>query len=245
MLNIAICDDLQSDRIHMENLTRDFIDEEGYDATIIKFDSGEKLIQYYSNKNAAFDIVFLDIYMNGMNGLKSAEQIRKYDADCKIIFTTSSAEHSLESFKVFPFFYLVKPIDKAAFYPVAEKAVKEINREKRKSLSVKIGSSIQTVFYKDIVFIESSAKILSVHTSDDRVITYKFKLDELQNQIDDKRFLRCHKSFLVNMDQISGVDNYLFELSGGTQIPITQRTFASIKKSFYDYIMDKADLKRN
>lgn len=243
MLNIAICDDMQSDRILMEKLAKNFCMEEDFDTNIIKFESGETLLNYYAHKKAAFDIIFLDIFMNGMNGIKCAEQIRGYDSDCKIIFATSSTEHSLESFKVFPFNYLVKPITKAVFNPVIKKAVNDISREKQKSLSVKNGSNIQIVFYKDMLFIESSAKTLNIHTINDSIISYRSKLDEIQVQIDDKRFLRCHKSFLVNMDYISSVENYSFKLSNGKLIPITQRNFANIKKVFYDYVLDKANLK--
>lgn len=243
MLNIAICDDLQSDRIEMEKLTKAFCSEENYDINIVHFESGLKLLHYYAHKTAAFDIVFLDIYMTGLNGLKSAEQIRKYDSDCKIIFTTASTEHSLESFKVFPFNYLVKPITKNTFNLVVKEAVKIISKEKQKSLPIKGGSTIQTIFYKNILFIESNARILTVYTSDSKIISYKSKLDEIQVQIDDKRFLRCHQSFLVNMDHVSSVEDYSFKLCGGKQIPITQRSFASIKRAFYDYILDKASLK--
>jgi len=181
--------------------------------------------------------------MSGINGLKSAEQIRKYDSDCKIIFTTSSTEHSLESFKVFPFNYLVKPITKAIFNPVVKKAVKDISEEKQKSLAIKIGSNIQTIFYKEILFIESRAKTVNINTIDHGIFSTKSKLDDIQVQMNAKRFLRCHKSFLVNMDFISSVEDYTFKLSNGKQIPITQRTYASVKKVFYDYVMDKANLK--
>jgi two-component system response regulator LytT len=59
---------------------------------------------------------------------------------------------------------------------------------------------------------------------------------ETAEQISDKRFIRCHKSFFVNMDHVSSIEDNSFKLIDNNQIAITKRNFANIKKSFYDYI---------
>ena len=245
MLLIGICDDLQDDRLKIEKLIKDYNLKEDIDIKIINFENGEDLIRYYIDGNTSFDIIFLDIFMGGKNGIKTAEQIRKSDSDCKIIFTTSSSENALESFEVFPFNYLIKPISKNIFDNVFEKAIKTINKEAPKSLSIKIGTNIKRIFYKDILFIESDAKILHVETLQNKTFSFNSKLDDIEKQINDKRFIRCHKSFLVNMDYISSLDNYSFKLINDNQIGVTQRNFASIKRAFYDYILVKANTKNN
>lgn len=241
MLLFGICDDSQSDRLIVEKLIIDYCIKKNYDINIAVFENGESLVKYYVAQNNAFDVIFLDIYMNGKNGIKTAEQIRKYDLECKIIFTTSSTKHALESFEVFAFNYLIKPISKSIFDNVFEKAIVTINKEKQKSLSIKIGSTIQTVFYKDILFIESNAKTLHIQTVQNNTISFNSKLDEIEKQINDRRFLRCHKSFFVNMDYIMSVEDYSFKFTNNTLIPIAQRNFAVIRKTFYDYILDKAN----
>jgi len=245
MLNIAICDDVQSDRMQIESFINDFCSRENFRTNRIIFEDGESLVRYYMEGNPRFDIVFLDIYMTGLNGLKSAEQVRKFDSECKIIFTTSSTEHALISFSVFPFNYLVKPITKKVFESVFNRALEKINNEIQKNLSIKIGSKIFSLPYKDIMFIESNAKVVNVHMATSNPFSYISKLDDLESQINDKRFIRCHKSFLVNMDYISCVENYTFKLINNTQTPITQRHYVSIKKAFYDYLLDKANLKND
>ena len=245
MLFVAICDDLQNDRLQIKNFIKDYCLKEDYNINIITFENGEALVKYYIADKASFDIIFLDIYMSGENGISIAKQIRKYDLDCKIIFTTTSTEHALESFEVSPFNYLTKPISKVVFDSAFEKAMRTINKEKQKSLPVKIGSNIQTVYYKDILFIESAAKILNIHIVKNKILTFCSKLDDIEAQINDKRFIRCHKSFLVNMDYILSIENNSFKLIDSIKIPIVQRNFASIKKRFYDFILDKANLKND
>lgn len=241
MLLLAICDDLQYDRLHIENLIKDYYEKRDYDINILAFENGEALEDYYLNDKTTFDIIFLDIYMSGKNGIKTAEQIRKHDSDCKIIFTTSSTEHALDSFSVFPFNYLIKPVSREVFYNVFEKAIKTVDKEKQKSLSVKTGSNIQTVLYKDILFIESNVKTLNIHTVKGKIFTFYSKLDDIEKVINDTRFMRCHKSFFVNMDYILSIEAHSFKLTESIQVPITQRNLSIIKKVFYDYILDKAN----
>jgi DNA-binding LytR/AlgR family response regulator len=234
---------LEEDRSKIKRFIKKYQIKADYDLNIISFENGEALVKYYIDGKTAFDIVFLDIYMSGKNGITTAKQLRKYDPDCKIVFTTSSTDHALESFEVFPFNYLTKPFSQAVFDSVFEKAIRTIANEKQKSLSVKIGSTIQTVLYKDILFIESDAKTLTIHTVRNRNFAFLAKLDDLEGRINDNRFVRCHKSFLVNMDCILSVEDYSFKLIDSTQIPITQRNWASIKKTFYDFILANANFK--
>lgn len=245
MLLVAICDDLQNDRVQIQNFIKEYCIKEDYDIHINNFENGEALVKYYIAGRASFDIIFLDIYMGGKNGISIAKQIREYDPDCKIIFTTTSTEHALKSFEVSPFNYLTKPISKTVFNSALEKVLRAIDKEKQKSLLVKIGSNIKSVYYKDILFIESAAKILNIHIIKNSSFTFASKLDDIEAKIKDKRFVRCHKSFLVNMDHILSVGNNSFKLIDSMEIPITQRNFASIKKRFYDFVLDKANLEND
>lgn len=240
MLIIAICDDLELDRKYLAKLIQDYCTILSYDIRIMTFTSGEDLVTYYMDGNIGFDVIFLDIYMGGDNGIETAEKIREFDSQCKIIFTTTSTDHALDSFKVFPFNYLIKPITKEMFNMVFEKAILNIDKEKQKSITVKTENQIKNILYKDIKFIESVSRKIYIHTTQGEIYIYS-KLDDVENEINDERFLRCHKSFLVNMDYITSVEDYSFILTDSTEVPIKQRTFASIKKNYYTYIVDKTD----
>ncbi len=68
-------------------------------------------------------------------------------------------------------------------------------------------------------------------------ITCYLKLDEIESMLVDPRFLRSHKSFLVNMDYVICVEEYFFTLIGNKNVPIRQKSFSSIKKKYYDFIL--------
>jgi DNA-binding LytR/AlgR family response regulator len=245
MIIVAICDDLECDRLQIKSYIKDYCIQEDFDINIITFENGEALEKHYTNSRSTFDMIFLDIYMGKKTGIEVAKQIRKYDSNCKIIFTTSSSEHALESFEVFPFNYLIKPISKVAFNTVFEKALDVNNKESQNRLIIKIGATIHTVYYKDIQYIESDARSLNIHTVNSKNFTFLSKLDDIQKSINDRRFVRCHKSYLVNMDYILNVEDYSFKILDNTKIPVTQRNFATIKKIFFDYILDKSNLNQD
>ena len=127
MLFVAVCDDLPSDRLQIQSLIYDFCDRNNYEIHLLTFENGKDLVNYYQNQETFFDIIFLDIYMNGKTGIQAAKQIRKYDLNCKIIFITSSTTDALESFEVFPYNYITKPLSKSTFFISLTSLYKLIN----------------------------------------------------------------------------------------------------------------------
>lgn len=242
MLFTAICDDLDLDRKHLTTLIQDYCTLSSYDISIMTFSSGENLVAYYMDENIRFDVIFLDIYMGGDNGIKTAQKIREFDSYCKIIFTTTSTDHALDSFSVFPFNYLVKPITQDIFNIVFKKAVHTVDKEKQNSITVKTEAQIHTLLYQDIKFVGSFGRKIDIHTTQG-VVSFYSKLDIVEKKLNDLRFLRCHKSFLVNMDYIASVEDYSFVLKDKTMVGIKQRAYASIKKDYYAYVFSKANLK--
>lgn len=241
MISVAICDELEQDRKHIECLIKEYCVSLSYDIDIIHFISGEDLINHYGYEDSMFDIIFLDIYMKPDNGIKIAKKIREFDKLVKIIFATISGEHALESFCVFPFNYLIKPINKGIFFEVFGQAILAIDKGKQKSITVKGDNQIHTIFYKDIKYLESCGKKINIYTKQG-ILSFSSKLDEVESKVNDKRFLRCHKSFLINMDYISSVKEYSFLLIDNGEVPIKQREFSNIKKSFHSYVVNKSNL---
>ena len=103
MINVAIYDELEQDRKHIECLIKESCVSLSYDVNIINFISGQDLVKYYAYKNLGLDIIFIDIYMKPDNGIKIVKRIREFDKLIKIIFATVSVDHALKSFCVFQF----------------------------------------------------------------------------------------------------------------------------------------------
>ena len=107
-MNIAICDDVYQDKHCLFNSLSSFCATNYFDAAITEYDSGEALVETFAK--GMFDIIFLDIYMNGLSGIDTAKKIRDIDKECLLVFVTSSNEHAVEGFAVNALHYLIKPI---------------------------------------------------------------------------------------------------------------------------------------
>lgn len=149
-MNIAVCDDEEYIRIYIKKL----IEMQNEECRIIEFSSGAELLQFWQQEDREqIDILFLDISMDGTDGLKAAEQIRKWKEERGeavwgslpfLIFVTGYPEYMPKAFSVNAFWYLVKPIDKKEFEDVFARTVREFryleakkNMEPREILEVK------------------------------------------------------------------------------------------------------------
>ena len=110
-MKIAVVDDFQKDRDYLAIVLESYMKEQGIDGSVYGYPGGEEFLEAF-NKSGRFDIVFLDIYMNGMDGMSVAKQLRQKDAECRLVFVTSSDSFAVEGYKVRAFRYLVKPYEK-------------------------------------------------------------------------------------------------------------------------------------
>ena len=109
-MRIAIVDDLDTERTLLkERLVRQ-LSQRGADAEILEFDSGEAFLA--AEEAQRFTAAFLDIYMDGLSGMDAAKELRKTDADCLLVFTTTSTDHALEGFQVRHFIIWSSPFQR-------------------------------------------------------------------------------------------------------------------------------------
>ena len=112
-MNIAIVDDLASDRLQLIGKLQAYMQQARIPFTLYEFDSGEAFLEAFSP--GRFSIVFLDIYMGGMTGMAVAHAIREQDFDCRLIFLTQSEEYLREGYSVNAVHYLIKPVSDPDF----------------------------------------------------------------------------------------------------------------------------------
>ena len=110
-MRIAIVDDLAGDRALLRERLERQLQRRSVQADLLEFESGEAFLA--AEREQRFTAAFLDVYMTGMSGVDAAKELRTFDTDCLLIFTTTSTDHALEGFQVRAMHYLVKPFDSA------------------------------------------------------------------------------------------------------------------------------------
>ena len=233
----AICDDDKTDRILVGKILQEKMKNRREPLTIEYFECGEDLVEKYESGKQKYDLLILDIYMKYMDGMDAAKRIRRYDRNAAIIFLTTTPDYAMESYEVRATDYLLKPVSEGRMGEAPSHFLEEHYPKVRQSLLMISGSSGRRIAYDDILYIESRRMNLRVVCSKGVEHTIRKKLDDVQEELPENRFLRCNQSFIVNMDYIRDADNN-FTMRNGDIIPIKVREKKKIRKRYFDYLLN-------
>lgn len=230
-IKIAICDDNTEDIAVLSEALLE------YDPLfeITTFTNGKMLVEEILDNHFYADLLFLDIYMPEMDGILTAKKIRDRMRDVKIIFHSSSKDHYPQAYEVFAFNYIEKPFSKERLYAVLDRALEEMRKEIGYKLSIQYRGTVQTVDYRDILYIESNNKMLMFHLTDGNVPQCYGRLDKIMSKVPEHLFIRCHQSFLVNLSHVTEMkENYL--RVGRVMINISRKYGKGVKDKYYAYL---------
>lgn len=229
-MRIAICDD----DIRIAEYIANKIFEYQPECKIEIFSDSASLIDFLSNKTNKVDLLFMDIVLNDENGIETAARITKQHSDILTVFITAFADKFSEEIflKIKPYGYIHKPVKDDILRHYLDSAKHDIEVKSR-NLSVKIGLDSFDIPFTKIIYIESEKRLSHIYVEGfgNSHDTYA-KLDEIQNNLD-SRFIRCHKSYIVNADYIKAIEKDCFILKNGIKIPISKAMHSDARVSYF------------
>lgn len=230
-MKIAICDD----EIEIGEQIKDLIRSQKTDCRIEFYSSGEELLA----SEVVFDIIFLDIQMEGMDGLSTARQLRR-KTDALLIFITGIREAVFDAFDVSAFHYLLKPVDQEKFGEVFRRAVEVYQAGRQEPLVIRTGGRSLTLERKDILYLESRGRKAEIHRKADpaEIIEIYANMDVLEEQLGED-FYRCHRGYLVNLAYIRDYDRESIGLRNGEIICLSRRKYDEFVKAYMHYLRRK------
>jgi two-component system, LytTR family, response regulator LytT len=189
--------------------------------------SGFEAIDYLSKQKV--DLMFSDINMPDVNGL---DFVRSLHQKPQIIFTTAFSEYAFEGFQVNALDYLLKPVGYNEFLKAANKArnyfetflpvpVKQEND--REYLFVKSDYKIVRISFDDIIYIEGMREYVRIHLGNGKAIMPLISLRVLEEQLPSDKFMRVHRSYIVNLQKISTIDHSRIVFDGKIYIPVSDQ----------------------
>ncbi len=235
MFRIALCEDMPTERDKTLNKIETFFQRENLRYDIKTYSSGSAILSDMEDVSAVFDLIFMDIYMGESNGFETAVEIRKRNAYVPIVFLTMSKEYAVESYDVEAAGYLLKPVEDEKLFHLLSKLTRA---EIPKCLTVKQRGAVKNLDYRDIVYMESKGHRVIIHLQNGVDEIVYDKLDRLEKEMDDVRFLRCHKSYLVNMDYIKYAEDQ-FQLTTGAIVPIRTHGKKEVVNQYTNYFINK------
>jgi len=223
MFKVAICDDHNDICSQVERYVIDVCKSMGVNYWIDVYYTGESLCEKIES-DEFYDLIFLDIEMGEINGVQVGVKIRNVynNETMQIVYISGKTNYAMELFRVRPFDFLVKPLDKSKIENVISKYFKIANLW-ADEFTYKIGHDTFKVKIKDIMYFESSGRKIKIHLKD-RIDEIYGSLEEIYKRQLQKHecFLYPHNSFAVNYSYISIFEYENMYLYNGTKIPIAQ-----------------------
>lgn len=199
MLKVAICDDEQEYTVQIENAIMEASAQNGIKTEVSVFYDGYNLVEYMKQNDARFDLIFLDIEMEKLDGIKAAKQIREFDEMVYLIYVTSHKNYAIEAYEVQPFQFVVKPFTDDIIKKYFMNIYERINREDF-FFEYKQGMNYYKVPVKDILYFRSERRVIHIHMKDGSVMDFYDKLGKVEEKLLNTKmdFWRIHRSYLVN-----------------------------------------------
>ena len=234
MIKIAICEDEKEQQDLLKTHINQIFKDLPINYSLDIFNSGEELLKNYPKD---IDIFLIDIQLNEINGMDTARKIRETDNKAEIIFITSLIEYALEGYEVRAYRYLIKPVKYDDLKIHILNCIKEIDIKNKHIIIKEQGNRIK-LDISEITYIEVQKENITIHTLNK---TYETKgtMNNIEKEINCSRFYRCHKSFLVNLEHIKSIKQYIAVLENGEEVPISRYRFKDTKDRFFDLIEDK------
>ena len=225
-LRIAICDDEQKQIEYLTSLVSSWGNKTSVTCTIDTFQSAESfLFDYAEDKNR--DILLLDIEMGGMNGVDLAKTIRRTNDTIQIIFITGFPDFIAEGYEVSALHYLMKPVLPEKLHTVLDKAAANLAKSEKR-LSITYDRQTDFVPLSQVMYIEAQKQYILIHTVSE---TYRMKgsLSDMEKQLDEY-FIKCQRSFVVNLRYVTRIKNDCVLLKNGSEVPISRGMAEKIGK---------------
>jgi len=229
-LQIAICEDSHDDTKHLLSIIKSLADG----AAVFCFSCANTFLK--SGPEARFDLVFFDIYMESMSGIDAARILREQDDKCTIVFTTNSRDHALDAYEVYAEQYLLKPVKKDELERIFEKYYKK-TKHTREACSVNVRGQLIDIVFDSILYVESFNMNCIVHTKDGVIETgASMTMNVFEQLLQPPRFMRCHKSYIVNLQHVEKVERD-FIMKNGDIVHIRRGDLPKCKK--FKHELDK------
>ncbi len=226
-MNILICDDIPEETDKLKAL----LSEAGNHP--IAFNCGEDVLEYISEGGSA-DVCILDIVMPKMSGVKLAGHLRRMNWDGRIVFLSTSKEYGPESYQVQAFDYLLKPPTAESVEVMLQKLEDAGKSTDTKGLMLKTGGTVRSVLFRDIAYVEAMQHNVIYHLADGREVEiYATFANAAEEILKESRFIRCHRSFIVNMDKIVSITRSEITMQDKQIIPVS-RLYADAKRRYFD-----------
>lgn len=236
-MRIAIVDDIKEERALLSDRLTGQLSRRGIHGDLFEYENGEDFLA--AAKERPFTVIFLDIYMDGANGIETARELRKFDPDALLVFTTTSTDHALEGFQVRAMHYLVKPYQEKEISGLIDEILSRIP-DSGKYIDVKVNGSNVQVPFRNLVYAEHFSHMIHIHTTGGKELVTRQSFEAFTASLKmDSRFYLCSRGVVINLEHAVDFDGTLFLLDEGTKISVSRKLIKNARQTFMDFLFQR------
>ncbi len=199
MLRVAICDDEAAARDALHILLEKVL-MENTEEIVYEFSTGAGAVSWLKKHPGEIDLLFLDVEMDGLNGMECAEKIREFDKNLMIVFVTGYADYVFDGYRTGALDYIMKPVKTQKLFDLLHRVRVKMAQEEKEVFLLKNADGIWRFHLHDILYFYSDKRLVSLVTKNAEYPFYD-RLDKIEERLGN-RFLRIHQRFLINPEHV-------------------------------------------
>ncbi|MGZ7442786.1 LytR/AlgR family response regulator transcription factor [Paenibacillus sp. TH7-28] len=232
MIKVAMCGDDEGCLRQVEKILNDYACKNKLSFSIHSFTNAVPLLE---TMNMDFQIYIFDVDMASMKKMRLVHSIKKMDKYAYLIFLTSAIELTKAAYFVPIINYLTKPLHQTAFDSEVDRAIRHIEKIANNYMFIKNHDGLFKVYLPGVYYIETFNRNLLIHTDHGNYLCFK-KMQQLENELINYPFIRCHSSYIVNMDYIRKITNNEIELENHDKILVSKWRRKNVVESLASYV---------
>ncbi|HHV13654.1 MAG TPA: response regulator [Clostridiales bacterium] len=234
-MRIGICDDnehyLKKLTLMVDDMTADYEDRS------IEPVSPDKLLDEIKNRSFSYDVFITDIDLGNYTGIELVKEINDISSSCIIIFISNHINFATQVYDVRHIYFVLKSEAEVRLAKALEKAFSIYQEQRNSFLAISYQNKNHRIALADITYIEAFGRYLYIHTKEETYTCIK-TLRDISMELS-RVFVKCHKSFIINMDYVRSNDRGNCLLSSGEIIPISTTYNKAFQDSFRQYIFGR------
>lgn len=231
MKSVAIVEDEREEAALLNEYLQRYGGEKG---EIFKADVYGTGVTFLTDYKPEYDIVFMDIDLPDLDGMKVAGKLRELDKKVMIVFVTNMAKFAVKGYEVAAFDFIVKPVSYGNFAMKLDRALASLRAKESKYILISSGDSKMRLDTAGLTYVEVIKHKLIFHTFDGSVESYG-TLKKTEETLNDPLFVRCNNCYLVNLRFVSALQG-AYAVVAGDKLLVSYPRRAKFEKALTDYL---------
>lgn len=230
-MRIAIVEDNEQEQKRIAGYIKQYFDKQGKTYHLSVFADGDEIVEHYT---AEWDLIFLDIQMERLDGMATAEKIRQLDRDVFLVFITNMAHYAIKGYAVRALDFMVKPVNDRILQQLLQQVERLLRERKKKFITLPTEKGLTRLSVSDIYYVEVKNHVLFVMTTQGE-FRMRGTITGVEELLKDHNFFRCKNCYLVNLAQISHVSKGLVVV-GGYELGVARPKQKELEAALIRYV---------